>query len=120
MSCSTGSVPQTPSTERREQKSSESSRQVKRRPLQRSHTISAGSAPQLQGNRAFSKGNQMAICVDCKSMILEIIRASRTSVALVNQNETISERVEEVEKPKQSRSLLSLNFLGKSKFNPFA
>ncbi|XP_052816730.1 uncharacterized protein LOC128243175 isoform X2 [Mya arenaria] len=56
-------------------------RPARRRSLQRSHTIGVGSRP--PPNRALLKGPQMSICCDCKSMIMEIIRASRSSVSLL-------------------------------------
>ncbi|XP_064599445.1 protein spire homolog 1-like [Liolophura sinensis] len=50
----------------------------KRRPLMRSHTITSR-PPEAE---AFIKGPQMNVCCECKKMVCEIIRVSRTSVTL--------------------------------------
>ncbi|KAL4234388.1 actin binding [Mactra antiquata] len=55
----------------------------KRRSLQRSHTIGVGVGSRPPPNKALLKGPQMSICCDCKTMIMEIIRASRSSVSLI-------------------------------------
>lgn len=38
----------------------------------------------------FNTGPQMSICCDCKAMIMEIIRASRSSVSLITGKPDIS------------------------------
>lgn len=59
-----------------------------KRQLQRSHTISSGTQPPMLPNKNVLKGPQMSICCDCKGMIMEIIRTSRSSIALINQRQT--------------------------------
>ncbi|KAK3086612.1 hypothetical protein FSP39_021042 [Pinctada imbricata] len=84
---STGSVPHTPNSEKKDfiQTANLESKSTKNRSLQRSHTIGSGTQPPMLPNKNLLKGPLMNVCCDCKSMIMEIIRTSRTSIALINQ-----------------------------------
>ncbi|XP_052269453.1 uncharacterized protein LOC127870919 isoform X2 [Dreissena polymorpha] len=94
---STGSVPHSPATDRKSRNeadqqingsdsdlspaSKEEDRSTsRRRSLQRSHTIGIGET-RPPPNKALLQGPQVSICCDCKSMVMEIIRASRSSVS---------------------------------------
>ncbi|KAL3859092.1 hypothetical protein ACJMK2_009325 [Sinanodonta woodiana] len=114
---STGSVPQSPANQRKlsqqtqqqqeqhqEQAESEleDNKASKRRSLQRSYTMSTGTRP--PPNKALLKGPQMSICCDCKTMIMEIIRASRTSLSVVNGGKQYSEE----EKPEEKKPEIKL------------
>ncbi|XP_053389243.1 uncharacterized protein LOC128552236 [Mercenaria mercenaria] len=95
---STGSVPHSPVTNRKLAEtdsnnktaeepdtpvSEENKTATRRKSLQRSHTIGVGVGSRPPPNKALLKGPQMSICCDCKTMIMEIIRASRSSVSLI-------------------------------------
>nr|XP_022340260.1 protein spire homolog 1-like isoform X4 [Crassostrea virginica] len=107
---STGSVPHTPSSERKTPQLLEDVT-PRRKSLQRSHTIGAGSAPALP-NKNLLKGPQMSVCCDCKSMIMEIIRTSRTSIALIHKGQEAPPPTgqEQEEGEGLTLSTLSLNF----------
>ncbi|KAK3604369.1 hypothetical protein CHS0354_029355 [Potamilus streckersoni] len=115
---STGSVPQSPASQRKLSQQSQQQQQEqhqdqaeselednkasKRRSLQRSYTMTTGTRP--PPNKALLKGPQMSICCDCKTMIMEIIRASRTSISVVNSGNQYSEE----EKPEEKKPEIKL------------
>ncbi|GAB1609430.1 protein spire homolog 2-like isoform X2 [Argonauta hians] len=60
----------------------------KRRPLQRSQTISDKF---LEPRSSLLKESLMSVCCDCKEMVCEVIKASRLSISLVKKCEELSE-----------------------------
>ncbi|XP_029646922.2 protein spire homolog 2-like isoform X2 [Octopus sinensis] len=60
----------------------------KRRPLQRSQTISD---KLLESKSRVMKGSLMNVCCDCKEMVCEVIQASRVSLSLVKRSKELSE-----------------------------
>eukprot|EP00106_Octopus_bimaculoides_P015641 XP_014783083.1 PREDICTED: protein spire homolog 1-like isoform X2 [Octopus bimaculoides] len=60
----------------------------KRRPLQRSQTISD---KLLESKSRVMKGSLMNVCCDCKDMVCEVIQASRVSISLVKRSKELSE-----------------------------
>lgn len=74
----TGSVPSLLSPKKTVTKS----KSPKRRPLQRSQTISE---KPTESKVKELKGPLMNICCDCKSMVCEVIQASRLSISLASQ-----------------------------------
>ncbi|XP_061189677.1 protein spire homolog 1-like isoform X2 [Saccostrea echinata] len=112
---STGSVPHTPCSERKAQPEIENVT-PKRKSLQRSHTIGAGSAPALP-NKNLLKGPQMSVCCDCKSMIMEIIRSSRTSIARINKGQGTPPSPDQEEEKGEGLNLSTLSLNIKQFFN---
>ncbi|XP_056002691.1 serine/arginine repetitive matrix protein 1-like isoform X2 [Ostrea edulis] len=112
---STGSVPHTPSSERKTQQTLEDV-SPRRKSLQRSNTIGAGSAPTLP-NKNLLKGPQMSVCCDCKSMIMEIIRTSRTSIALINKGQGAMPSPSKEEEKGEGLNLSTLSLNIKQFFN---
>ena len=107
---STGSVPHTPTNNKKEliQTANLEAKSPKAKSLQRSHTISSGTPPAMLPNKNLLRGPQMNVCCDCKSMIMEIIRTSRTSIALINQRK---EGHVEPSSPSESRDKLTMSSL---------
>ncbi|XP_062607623.1 protein spire homolog 1-like isoform X2 [Saccostrea cucullata] len=112
---STGSVPHTPCSERKTPPEVENVA-PKRKSLQRSHTIGAGSAPALP-NKNLLKGPQMSVCCDCKSMIMEIIRSSRTSIARINKGQGTPPSPDQEEEKGEGLNLSTLSLNIKQFFN---
>ncbi|OWF34786.1 protein spire homolog 1-like isoform X2 [Mizuhopecten yessoensis] len=88
---STGSVPHSPTLQRKQQQRLET-KSVKPKTLQRANTFTANQGPAMLPNKNLLKGPQMNICRDCKGMIMEIIRTSRTSIALINQGKELPKK----------------------------
>ncbi|XP_060084567.1 protein spire homolog 1-like [Ylistrum balloti] len=109
---STGSVPHSPNLQRKQQQKLET-KSVKPKTLQRANTFTANQGPAMLPNKNLLKGPQMNICRDCKGMIMEIIRTSRTSIALINQGKELPKKSEssgsEDERSGMNLSSLSLN-----------
>ncbi|XP_052712598.1 protein spire homolog 1-like isoform X3 [Crassostrea angulata] len=111
----TGSVPHTPSSERKTQQILEEPA-ARRTSLQRSHTIGSGSAPTLP-NKNLLRGPQMSVCCDCKTMIMEIIRASRTSIALIHKGQEAQPSPTKEEERGEGLNLSTLSLNIKQFFN---
>lgn len=111
----TGSVPHTPSSERKTQQVLEEPA-ARRTSLQRSHTIGSGSAPTLP-NKNLLRGPQMSVCCDCKTMIMEIIRASRTSIALIHKGQEAQPSPTKEEEKGEGLNLSTLSLNIKQFFN---
>lgn len=109
---STGSVPHSPTTQRKQQQKLDT-KSVKPKTLQRANTFTANQGPAMLPNKNLLKGPQMNICRDCKGMIMEIIRTSRTSIALINQGKQLPKKSDgsssEDERSTMNLSSLSLN-----------
>ncbi|CAG2202599.1 SPIR [Mytilus edulis] len=86
--------------------------------LQRSQTFN--SSPNLASplpNKNLLKGPQMNVCCECKKMIMDIIRTSRTSIALINKRKTVqSTTTSNEEKRPSSLSASSLSLSVKNFF----
>lgn len=112
---STGSVPHTPSSVRKTQQVQEEP-PPRRTSLQRSHTIGSGSAPTLP-NKNLLRGPQMSVCCDCKTMIMEIIRTSRTSIALIHKGQEAPPTPTKEEEKEDGLNLSTLSLNIKQFFN---
>ncbi|CAG2213057.1 unnamed protein product [Mytilus edulis] len=115
LSC-TGSVPHSPLTQKKLLREIEN--KSPKKSLQRSQTFN--SSPNLASplpNKNLLKGPQMNVCCECKKMIMDIIRTSRTSIALINKGKTVqSTTTSNEEKRPSSLSASSLSLSVKNFF----
>ncbi|CAC5403971.1 SPIR [Mytilus coruscus] len=113
---STGSVPHSPLTQKKLLREIEN--KSPKKSLQRSQTFN--SSPNLASplpNKNLLKGPQMNVCCECKKMIMDIIRTSRTSIALINKRKTLqSTTTSNEEKRPSSLSASSLSLSVKNFF----
>ncbi|XP_076110774.1 protein spire homolog 1-like isoform X4 [Mytilus galloprovincialis] len=113
---STGSVPHSPLTQKKLLREIEN--KSPKKSLQRSQTFN--SSPNLASplpNKNLLKGPQMNVCCECKKMIMDIIRTSRTSIALINKRKTVqSTTTSNEEKRPSSLSASSLSLSVKNFF----
>ncbi|KAH9503454.1 hypothetical protein Btru_067986 [Bulinus truncatus] len=68
-----------------EEASDSGSKNFSFKPVQRSHSVNI-TTTQKATPRSVLKGPLMAICCDCKGMVMEIIRASRASLAMLSSS----------------------------------
>lgn len=89
----------------------------RRKSLQRSQTFN--SSPNLATplpNKNLLRGPQMNVCCECKKMIMDIIRTSRTSIALINKGKSAPSQDNNQERKSSTLSASSLSLSVKNFF----